>query len=78
MTEVRSAGDKRLRDTVQHAKTVFVIALGLGWLLRLVDAVFELPDRTVRVLQVPLGVVVLVAAVVVVCTWLRLWSRGRR
>ena len=63
---------------MQHAKTVLVIAIGLSWLVRLVDAVLELPDRTVRVLQAPLGVVVFVAAVVVVCTWLRLWSRGRR
>ena len=78
MRGVRSASDERLRATVQHAKTALLIALGLGWLVQLVNALVELPDRTGRVLQVPLGVVVLVAAVVVVCTWLRLWSRGRQ
>ena len=78
MTEMRSASDERLRATVQHAKTVLVIAIGLSWLVRLVDAVLELSDRTVRVLQVPLAAVVFVAVVVLVGTWLRLWSRGRR
>ena len=73
-----SASVEQLRATEQRAKTVLLVAVAVGWLVRLIDAVFELPDPAVRVLQAAVGVVVLVAVVVVVGSWLRRWSRGRQ
>jgi len=65
------------RSAEQRAWAVLVVTAVLRGLLRLADAVFGLPDWTGPFLWKPLGVLLLVAAVVLVSSWLQREDQGR-